>query len=109
MRSVVACRDGYSITGPDPLGPIVDDKGAQQRAHIEAATAIKVLYPATKSESVTTAQAQELEQARRQQELQRLRERSEELEATQRTAPPPGMPLGLQPPAPDQHGPTLGM
>ena len=109
MRRVVAYRDRYSITGTDPLGPLLEDKGVQQRARAEATAALTVLKPATKPEPATTDQAQELEQARRQQELQRVRELRERLTAAQQTAAPPEMPLGLQPPAPGQDGPTLGM
>ena len=75
----------------------------------EASTALKILRSATKPQPATAAQAQEFEQARRQQELQQVRELRDRLKVTQQTAPPPGMPLGLQPPTPGQDGPTLGM
>ncbi len=57
MRSVAAYRDRYSITGPDPLGPLVDDKGVQRRARAEATAALAALKPATKPEPATAGQA----------------------------------------------------
>lgn len=109
IRSVVAYRDRYSITGTDPLGPLLEDKGVQQRARGEAAAALTILKPAIKPEPATTDQAQALEQARRQQELQRVRELRERVTAAQQTAPPPGVPLGLQLPTPGTDSPALGL
>ena len=57
MRRVVAYRDRYSITGPDPLGPLVDDKGVQRRARAEATAALAAVKPATKPEPATAGQA----------------------------------------------------